>query len=59
MSKWAVTQEVHSGLLKIVPIKDKKFVRNFMYIYRTERMESLLPKKFIAFCKHQKLELHK
>lgn len=56
MSKWAVTQEVHSGLLKIVKIKGKKFVRNFMYIYRAEKKESQLPMKFVAFCKEQKLE---
>jgi LysR family transcriptional regulator, transcriptional activator of the cysJI operon len=57
MSKWAITQDIYLGLLKILPVKSKKYTRNFVFVYRSEMLHSPLPALFISFCKDQRPDL--
>lgn len=57
MSKWAITQEVQAGSLTELPVKNKRFFRNLLFVYRPHIIKSTLPLTFINFCKEQKWDL--
>lgn len=57
MSRWAITQEVQAGSLKELSVKNKRFFRNLLFVYRPHIIKSTLPLTFINFCKDQKWDL--
>jgi DNA-binding transcriptional LysR family regulator len=57
MSKWAIVQEVQAGSLKELSVKNKRYFRNFLFVYQSHIIKSTLPLTFIKFCKEQKWDL--
>ncbi len=54
VSKYAVAEEVRLGKLVVVPIKEIKFKRKFIIIYREGKFQTQAANKFLQYLETQK-----